>query len=513
MPPSPSPLGVMLPQKRKPGKQKENTKAETGVRRIRRTKALPFIKSPQRQALAAKNLNISTVERAVGTPPRASIKPALFTPPRPNLAGRTITPPRKVPHPYVPADPTFSSPICRASGGLTVTPERANLGPFALDISRPRAFRRASNSGFAPLWESPTQRRSPILDCSPVRSPLPALRIAPRPPLSFDDFNLHLILGQGGQGIVYLGTYKNSTPANRKPYAIKVISKTSIDRLSVNFVLQEQRILHDLSRSPHPNVMCLDASFHDDKYFYLVNEAYSGGDLESFLARCGKFHEALAGAYAAEMVLGIQHLHRMGIIHRDLKLQNVFVKGNGHIVIGDMGLVRSFADEVLEDGTPKTLEYHFTTWCCGTLSHMAPEVFTLKIYSYEVDWWALGIMIYHMMLGRVRELYSIFFCNPDLSCATIASVLRGRQRADYSGNSIRRPGFPTLWLSLGNFFVCSFHRNSCLSIEFYDYVILLTRHSASDQGSCTSSQPFWHIFAPVFLWGVRELSVLYVYSL
>jgi serine/threonine protein kinase len=170
-------------------------------------------------------------------------------------------------------------------------------------------------------------------------------------------------------------------------------------------VLQEQRILKELGQLGHPNVIGLEGSFHDDRFFYLVNEFCDGGDLQAYIEREGAMDEDIARFYAAEMVLGIQHLHRHSIIHRDLKLANVLMMASGHIVIADMGLVRCFNGERVAGGSAlRSVEEHFTNSCCGTLTHMAPEVLAAEIYSYEVDWWALGIMVYNMLFTEVSNI-------------------------------------------------------------------------------------------------------------
>ncbi|KAE8583450.1 hypothetical protein XENTR_v10020520 [Xenopus tropicalis] len=111
--------------------------------------------------------------------------------------------------------------------------------------------------------------------------------------------------------------------------------------------------------------------------------------------------------YAAELVVGIQFLHSRGIVHRDLKLNNILVNTEGHIKIVDFGMV---AEDIL--GEKKI------TSPAGVCHFMAPEQHLKKPYGPGVDWWAFGIILCTMATGK-----SPFYSGTKLDCL-VHSVTR-----------------------------------------------------------------------------------------
>lgn len=106
--------------------------------------------------------------------------------------------------------------------------------------------------------------------------------------------------------------------------------------------------------------------------------------------------------YIFQIIQGVKYLHDNRIIHRDLKLGNLFLDDDLHVKIGDFGL----AAKIEYDGErKKTL--------CGTPNYIAPEVLTKKGHSYEVDIWSIGCVMYTLLAGQppfetksLRETYS-----------------------------------------------------------------------------------------------------------
>ena len=102
------------------------------------------------------------------------------------------------------------------------------------------------------------------------------------------------------------------------------------------------------------------------------------------------FTEEAVIFYAAQIIIAIGFMHSNGYIHRDLKLENILLDKDGYIKIIDFGISRKINPN--EDA--KTF--------AGTSEQMAPEMINKKGYDKSVDWWAVGIMIYMMLIG----------CNP-----------------------------------------------------------------------------------------------------
>ena len=151
-------------------------------------------------------------------------------------------------------------------------------------------------------------------------------------------------------------------------------------------------------------------------------------DLQSDLhSRGGRMPVALARFYTAELICALEALHARGIIHRDIKPANVLLTSDGHVVLADFGAAKLFLGptllpldrghcraETLATGTiPVGIKLHQPYVHCpnnvthekmGTLAYAAPEVRLGLSYSYGVDYWSLGVLLYVMLTGRVSSV-------------------------------------------------------------------------------------------------------------
>ncbi|XP_055907798.1 serine/threonine-protein kinase greatwall isoform X2 [Eupeodes corollae] len=147
------------------------------------------------------------------------------------------------------------------------------------------------------------------------------------------DFVIIKPISRGAFGKVFLG-YKNNDP--NKLFAVKVMRKSEmINKNMVSQVITERNALA-LSRSPF--CVSLFYSLQSVSYVYLVMEYMVGGDLKSLLAMYGFFDEPAARFYVAEITLALQYLHEHGIVHRDIKPDNMLVSASGHVKLTDFGL-------------------------------------------------------------------------------------------------------------------------------------------------------------------------------
>eukprot|EP01022_Parablepharisma_sp_SALTPOND_P013440 TRINITY_DN17_c0_g1_i1.p4 TRINITY_DN17_c0_g1~~TRINITY_DN17_c0_g1_i1.p4 ORF type:complete len:463 (+),score=67.94 TRINITY_DN17_c0_g1_i1:1612-3000(+) len=170
--------------------------------------------------------------------------------------------------------------------------------------------------------------------------------------------------------------------------AIKSINKEFLtDEHSKRKVMQEFSILKLLH---HPSVIKLYETFESKKHILFVIELCAGGDLLNYVRRRRKLKENVAKYIFKQLIEGLQHCHSRGILHRDIKLDNVLLNAKGDIKICDFGV-----SKIVKKGE-KMMEQ------CGTPAYIAPEILRDKGYEgFAVDIWSAGVALYAMLYGTV----------------------------------------------------------------------------------------------------------------
>ncbi|KAF8317489.1 kinase-like domain-containing protein [Cantharellus anzutake] len=240
--------------------------------------------------------------------------------------------------------------------------------------------------------------------------------------ITVSDFEMMRMLGISSAGKVLLVKHK----ASGSLYALKAIKKRDVlAQQELGHTLTEQAVLKRMTdESQNAFVVKLWWSFHDKENLFLVMDFHPGGDLGIQLARWGRLGRDRARFYAAEIVEGVEGLHAAGVVYRNLKPKNVLIGFDGHLVLTDFGLSKQFPSPYLNlsgsstatdgavlprwmtpDQSPNSWRNDdlsnkdFTDTFCGTPEYLAPEVIQGLQYSYEVDWWAFGTMLYEMLSG------------------------------------------------------------------------------------------------------------------
>lgn len=205
----------------------------------------------------------------------------------------------------------------------------------------------------------------------------------------FGNYILGSTLGEGEFGKVKLGWRKDGKLPNQ--VAIKLIKRDAILKDS-ELEIKIHREINSLKLLNHPNIVNLVEVMKSGKYIGIVLEYASGGELFDYILTHKYLKENLAKKFFAQLVSGVDYMHSKGLIHRDLKLENLLLDKNKNIIILDFGFVNSYNLNNNKD-LMKT--------SCGSPCYAAPELVLMQL-PYEgkkVDVWSLGIILYAMLSG------------------------------------------------------------------------------------------------------------------
>ena len=188
------------------------------------------------------------------------------------------------------------------------------------------------------------------------------------------------IIGTGG----FSKCYKLYNVQDKKIYAAKEIIK---DKSSYDRIKNEIDIYEYLK---HDNIVNQKEHFIYNDTQYLIFEFCENRDLSHLIDKRKKLKEIEVQYYITQLIQALIHLHDRNIVHRDLKLGNIFLTGKMELKLGDFGLAKklSFRDEKISERV-------------GTPAYMAPEILENMGYSLEVDIWSLGVIMYYLIIGKL----------------------------------------------------------------------------------------------------------------
>ena len=188
-------------------------------------------------------------------------------------------------------------------------------------------------------------------------------------------------LGKGSYGNVSL--VKNVK--NNFFYAIKNISNKQIlhSKLHKNIELERSILL----QIDHPFIVKLVKTLKDNNYIYYLMDYINGKELFDVLIDIGLVSEFQTQFYIGSIMLAVKYLHERKFIYRDIKPENIMVLANGYIKLIDFGTAKIIKDK--------------TNSIIGTPQYMAPEVIMGDLYSFEIDYWSIGICLYELYCGNI----------------------------------------------------------------------------------------------------------------
>ncbi|KAG1711611.1 hypothetical protein DVH05_008859 [Phytophthora capsici] len=249
--------------------------------------------------------------------------------------------------------------------------------------------------------------------------------------VSIRDFHIIKPISKGAFGKVYLARKKTTGDQ----YAIKVLAKEHLLRKKQIEQIETERNI--LANVVSPFVVKLFWTFQTKRNLFLVMEYLPGGDFMSLLECIVQLEEQVACVYIAEIAIALNHLHAKSCVHRDLKPDNILLSSTGHIKLTDFGLSEEAVavsdtdsepddesmaqDPEIPPGIPEVLgdmtsafppirprrisrsskkkSAYQTFGRCGTPDYLAPEIILGVPHGPPVDYWALGIILYEMLVG------------------------------------------------------------------------------------------------------------------
>lgn len=200
-----------------------------------------------------------------------------------------------------------------------------------------------------------------------------------------DRYQVSELIGKGGMAMVYRAVDMR-TGHN---VAIKILRQEFSE--DAEFLNRFQREAEAASKMAHHNIVNLLDIGMDGDIRYLVMEYVQGKTLKDIIREKGQMPPQLAGQIAVRILAALQHAHRNGIIHRDIKPQNILVHEDGHIKVADFGIARMADSSTLTKGDS----------VMGSVHYFSPEQASGESVGISSDLYSAGVVLYEMLTGRV----------------------------------------------------------------------------------------------------------------
>jgi len=192
------------------------------------------------------------------------------------------------------------------------------------------------------------------------------------------------LLGKGG----FAKCYEFTCAENKKIFAAKVVAKSGLVKSRAKQKLISEIKIHKSLH--HPQIVAFEHYFEDTENVYILLEMCQNQTLNELLKRRKRLTEIEVQCYIVQLIKALKYLHSHRVIHRDLKLGNLFLTEKMELKVGDFGLA-----------TKLDFEGERKRTVCGTPNYIAPEILDGKTgHSYEVDIWSLGVIVYTLIIGK-----------------------------------------------------------------------------------------------------------------
>ncbi|KAF4666517.1 hypothetical protein FOL47_004057 [Perkinsus chesapeaki] len=250
--------------------------------------------------------------------------------------------------------------------------------------------------------------------------------------MSLADLDVFQTVGMGGYGRVRLCYLKQQEPDSAGsdpipiedlqklsivPCALKILNKVKVAKKYRGSIINAaQAIKHEveiLGQIEFPFIVGILKIFHDPKRVFVLMEFCTGGELYKVIHSRGSKLERnpitggvtprVAQHWIGELVLTLEYLHNRHTVYRDIKPENCMLDDLGHIKLVDFGMAKRLEpQDNFRKGGAKRFMIHIsgTRTNCGTLIYQAPEMLLNKPYSFEPDWWALGVLVFELIMLR-----------------------------------------------------------------------------------------------------------------
>uniref|UniRef100_A0A6N2NJM8 mitogen-activated protein kinase kinase kinase n=1 Tax=Salix viminalis TaxID=40686 RepID=A0A6N2NJM8_SALVM len=198
------------------------------------------------------------------------------------------------------------------------------------------------------------------------------------------------LIGCGAFGRVYMGMNLDSGELLAVKQVSIAASSASKEKTQAHIreLEEEVKLLKNLS---HPNIVRYLGTAREDDSLNILLEFVPGGSISSLLGKFGSFPESVIRMYTKQLLLGLEYLHKNGIMHRDIKGANILVDNKGCIKLADFGASKKVVELATINGA-KSMK--------GTPYWMAPEVILQTGHSFSADIWSVGCTVIEMATGK-----------------------------------------------------------------------------------------------------------------